>query len=87
MTQAEAFQELEKYIITSISTESTKLININVAKRVITEMMETKTCDGCKESLADGNADPFSNICENCTRRCYDCYEPKVKPTDKAAIG
>ena len=35
MTKEEAFKELEEYIITSISTEENKHININVAKRVI----------------------------------------------------
>ena len=39
MTKEQVFKELEEYIITSISTEKSKHININVAKRVIGELI------------------------------------------------
>jgi hypothetical protein len=55
MTRKEAKNELKKYVISSISTEDHKHININVAKRVINEIFDdfekqigskknTKTC-------------------------------------------
>jgi len=37
MLLAKKKKELKNYIITSISTEDTKLININVADRILTE--------------------------------------------------
>lgn len=40
MSKDEAFAELEKHIITSISSAERKHININVAKRVINQACE-----------------------------------------------
>jgi len=40
MIKDEAFKDLEDYIITSISSEERQHININVAKRVLTEACE-----------------------------------------------
>jgi len=50
MTRESAIAELEQYIITSISTDARKHININVAKRIITgifDNMETRICANC----------------------------------------
>jgi len=38
MTREEAKNELEKYVISSISSKEIQHININVAKRVIDEL-------------------------------------------------
>lgn len=42
MTKEKAFEELDKHVITSISSNERKHININVAKRVVSEIFEQK---------------------------------------------
>lgn len=42
MKKEEAFEELEKYVISSISSEERQHININVAKRVIEQICKDR---------------------------------------------
>ena len=91
MTKEEAFKELEDHIITSISSLENKHININVAKRVIEELLKSTTCDGCTFNFRISNYDMdtgerlddlFSKECYECsrnTRPCDDKYKPKGK--------
>lgn len=56
MEREVAYEELEKYVITSISSEEIKHININVAKRVVDEVIEhyeNRICDTCKHCKVD----------------------------------
>jgi hypothetical protein len=42
MTREQAFQELEEFVISSISSEERKHININVAKRVVEQICKER---------------------------------------------
>lgn len=79
MSKEHKIKELEDFIISSISNEDNQHININVAKRIVSEIyeeVESRTCSSCKYSEYHEHQDILE--CEKLyeSQQCYGCNTP-----------
>lgn len=84
MNIEEAKKEIEKYYVTSVSTEDVKLIRTEVAYRVIDNIyddFEKRTCESCKYNTFNGvNSLGLAEDCSigyKCARAMKDMWETK----------